>query len=416
MKRLKRTLCILSAVIFCMSAATGCGSSSSTAEQSSSAQASSSADENSKANDAQTLDTSTSAGESLEKTTETTQTTQDTKKTSSGSDEADLKSLSPTYVKVDLESGEVTEPSAVVTAYMDCFKNGDAKKLVELSGMGSYYELLAAAGEQEQKDPKEVEEQLEKIMKESCDSFEGYKLVGIYKVEGVQEQFNSFIAQFEKEMEESEDSLDEKQKEAAKKELEWMRKLLNFDQLLVYDMDITESGKTHEDQVYVLHNNSEGWKIEGVLMPSMLKYVKKSKITSANSVSKSISTAIQAAITDMDSEDLTVNQLQGTYTFSGSDFENLKMPESKQSKDDLKAILWYKVKQYFNDITKVDKIMFELDQNANLLGVAIQYGTYNDIRRGGEVVCYGTYPPLPSSGEETFNSLEEAFEYAKKRR
>ena len=43
--------------------------------------------------------------------------------------------------------------------------------------------------------------------------------------------------------------------------------------------------------------------LAAILVPAMLGYVKKSKITSANSSAKSISTACQSALTDMDTQD-----------------------------------------------------------------------------------------------------------------
>ncbi|MCR5305821.1 MAG: prepilin-type N-terminal cleavage/methylation domain-containing protein, partial [Oscillospiraceae bacterium] len=43
--------------------------------------------------------------------------------------------------------------------------------------------------------------------------------------------------------------------------------------------------------------------LAAILIPAMLGFIKKSKITSANSAAKSIFTAAQSALTDMDTED-----------------------------------------------------------------------------------------------------------------
>ncbi len=130
--------------------------------------------------------------------------------------------------------------------------------------------------------------------------------------------------------------------------------------------------------------------LAAILIPAMLGYVKKSKITSANSSAKSIYTASQSALTDIDGEDkVTVALWTERLEYGATDLTESAWPTSKQplnssakitssgnAAGNVEAQFKYKVYTYFNDIYK-------------LTAVSI------DIVKGGckaVAVCNGNYP------------------------
>ncbi len=129
--------------------------------------------------------------------------------------------------------------------------------------------------------------------------------------------------------------------------------------------------------------------LAAILIPAMLGYVKKSKITSANSSAKSIYTASQSALTDLDGEDkVTIALWTEQLDYAAADLSESAWPTSKvtlnssaaissgTATSDVKQQFQYKVYTYFNDIYK-------------LTAVSI------DIVKGGckaVAVCNGNYP------------------------
>ena len=96
--------------------------------------------------------------------------------------------------------------------------------------------------------------------------------------------------------------------------------------------------------------------LAAILVPAMLGYVKKSKITTANTTAKSIYNAFNSSLTDMDSEDVKIKNLNGysaldEVALNGSGWDSV----SKVSKSDANAstsamfeMLKYKVNTYFS--------------------------------------------------------------------
>lgn len=122
--------------------------------------------------------------------------------------------------------------------------------------------------------------------------------------------------------------------------------------------------------------------LAAILVPAMLGYVKKSKITSANSSAKSILTACQSALTDMDTEDK-VKVAQTDWTFSTSDLDswNTSVPTGTVSKTVINGAtansqqFQYKVYTYFNDIKKLSGLGFVI-QKGTCIAVAVVNGNY----------------------------------------
>ena len=121
--------------------------------------------------------------------------------------------------------------------------------------------------------------------------------------------------------------------------------------------------------------------LAAILVPAMLGYVKKSKITSANSSAKSILTACQSALTDMDTEDK-VRVATSDCTFALTDASawyisstgftptKLTLAETNNAKQ-----FQYKVYTYFNDITKLTSVAVEI-KKGTCVAVAVVNGNY----------------------------------------
>ncbi len=125
--------------------------------------------------------------------------------------------------------------------------------------------------------------------------------------------------------------------------------------------------------------------LAAILVPAMLGYIKKSKITSANSAAKSIYTASQSALTDIDAEDkwdLTkfTGSTANTFQFVDSTTSKLAWPASKpaaaaDAATDTQNIFGYKVYTYFSDINKLSGVAIQVKQmNTVAVGVIDKAG------------------------------------------
>lgn len=128
--------------------------------------------------------------------------------------------------------------------------------------------------------------------------------------------------------------------------------------------------------------------LAAILVPAMLGYVKKSKITSANSSAKSIFTAAQSALTDIDTEDEFATELYATGegAFTGWTMDGATDKPSTLDGDTLKTAATgdsatlidkfrYKVWTYFNDINKLTAFDIAVD-TGTCVSVAVKNGNY----------------------------------------
>ena len=121
--------------------------------------------------------------------------------------------------------------------------------------------------------------------------------------------------------------------------------------------------------------------LAAILIPAMFGYIKRSKITNANSAAKQIDTACASAITDLDAEDRDITELDDI-TWSEDDLEDWQTETS----DDTQERFEYKIFTYFNDITELTEVQLEFGEfgegsNGNVEAVAVRNGIYP-----------GTYP------------------------
>ena len=125
--------------------------------------------------------------------------------------------------------------------------------------------------------------------------------------------------------------------------------------------------------------------LAAILVPAMIGYVRRSKLTAANNAAKSVFNALAVAMVEMESIDLPPQKLVGDFSDSGATMYAKKgYVYSGGPTDDiptLKAVLYSKVCDYFNDIGSVDKISYRLN-GAGCVAVGV-------IHRGYP----GSFPP-----------------------
>lgn len=95
--------------------------------------------------------------------------------------------------------------------------------------------------------------------------------------------------------------------------------------------------------------------LAAILVPAMLGYVRKSKITTANTTAKSIYNAYNTALVDLDTTDAGVSPANSTKWEDGKDIASATAD---------KNILAATVYGYFTDIAKVSKFAVKFDGGA----------------------------------------------------
>lgn len=119
--------------------------------------------------------------------------------------------------------------------------------------------------------------------------------------------------------------------------------------------------------------------LAAILVPAMMGYVRKSKITTANTAAKSVYNGLNTAMVEMEYLDLPPRQLTGEMTVTGAEViaqRNFAIPNTPTSDyNTLRNTLFAKVCQYFSDVAKVDEITFRLVDNG-CEGVGVINGGY----------------------------------------
>ncbi len=94
--------------------------------------------------------------------------------------------------------------------------------------------------------------------------------------------------------------------------------------------------------------------LAAILVPSMLGYVKKSKVSSANTSASSIYKAFNTALTDMDGEGFDMGGIYSATASHGTSTTSFTFSTAPVGKTGATAgeVLYDKVKNYFEDISK----------------------------------------------------------------
>lgn len=125
--------------------------------------------------------------------------------------------------------------------------------------------------------------------------------------------------------------------------------------------------------------------LAAILVPAMLGYVRRSKITTANNAARSIYNALNVAMVEMEAYDLPPQQLANRdIDTTGADIiaqKDYALPSSSTNDyNTLLKILYCKVCGYFSDVGKIQDISFRL-RESGCIGTGVVNGKYP-----------GTYP------------------------
>ena len=99
--------------------------------------------------------------------------------------------------------------------------------------------------------------------------------------------------------------------------------------------------------------------LAALLIPAMIGYIRRSKITSMNSSAKQLMTAAASAVTDIDAEDRTgirITSLTGDQGFNGS-----AVTATATNGNATLQVFLRKVNQYFSDVTSLDTVAFRFN-------------------------------------------------------
>lgn len=124
--------------------------------------------------------------------------------------------------------------------------------------------------------------------------------------------------------------------------------------------------------------------LAAILVPMMLGYVTKSRISAQNSAAKQLYNAMNAAMVEMAAIDLPPRQLVGVRQSDGATIHSYKdwdiSAERRSAHPDMFKIFFAKVTAYFDDVDKIEDICYSL-KGDGCEGVGIMKGNYP-----------GTYP------------------------
>lgn len=378
MKQTKRMLCALSALVLAASLMSGCGESSTETAENSVSEA---------------VVEETTVPEETEETEPAETDAADADDKDDADEKETAKTGSSASEPVELSDKQLQEARKVVEQFMDGCKNNDADAILSATNLGDAFKLML--GEEY------TEEELKEELAELFDIVESYEIgEGRSDTEALV-QYNESVAELLEEAEAELNDEDLEEEDAA--EIQMVLDLLKpLDGIAVFPVTVTDTDGTEEtEDIYVVLTDGK-WTLDLMLVDAMIGYVDTSETYSANNAAKSVYNAMNTSLVDLDSEDVDVLQLDGDYSFTGEDFEDLTRPDSGNG--DSAAVmkqLNYKVTLYFADIADLEAISVHFEDGI-CTAVAVETGD------GG----FGAYPnPIDEDGDE-ITSIEDAFAYA----
>ena len=123
--------------------------------------------------------------------------------------------------------------------------------------------------------------------------------------------------------------------------------------------------------------------LAAILVPAMIGYVKRSRISTANSAAKSVYNALNTSMVELDTSNFDVQPLMNQdIEATGTEIYGCKDAATVQSPDlaTLKKMLYSRVVEYFSDVQRVKDLKFRFGAQG-CIGVGIVNGKYP-----------GTYP------------------------
>ncbi|MDE6088863.1 MAG: type II secretion system GspH family protein [Oscillospiraceae bacterium] len=149
--------------------------------------------------------------------------------------------------------------------------------------------------------------------------------------------------------------------------------------------------------------------LAAILVPSMLGYVKKSKVSAMNSNAKSLYDAVATSLVEMDSEGLVLTAASGANKdYTGATYKKgTTIPTSNPSSIADEANLQYKIAQYFAGVNSLADYSFTVKDMA-VVGAFCSDGVYKGGHPTGSttdnyatftlaMACGTTTPAAPAS-------------------
>lgn len=145
--------------------------------------------------------------------------------------------------------------------------------------------------------------------------------------------------------------------------------------------DVQGTNETDFPMMVVCHDGKWRADMLSAMVVSTIEMSKKIQDVGTKTAAKSTYNAVQAALFDMDSRGLNISMFNGkTIVWTGKDFENVKNTTEINGYEGMKDALRVNMKNYFEDIIKLEEIRIKFDAN----------GKYDvTIQRKGKT---GTYP------------------------
>ena len=344
-------------------------------------------------------ETTTAAAETTEQTTadttaETTTETATQTSTSPAETAAQTTASSgaagtaPQQVQNTGSQADYDAAKAAADRLMQAMQAGDADAVIAASNYGLYIELMKENGEAAQTD---IEAELR----------EGLSTLAVkdYTVGTGTERADLLQVYLDVVGEVPEDPEDAAQYQAM------MQKLPTPKQLYVFPVSVTADTDDNSDEMYVIRT-ADGWTVDTWLMPEIF-FTLRLKVSSANSGAKSLYNAVNAALTDMDSEGMDLSSLNGTHTMRGSELAGLPAPDALPAGSNAYLILKSKAVSYYDDLSELDQISFVI-RNGAVNAAAVQKGTI------GEKKLFGCYPRT-TTWDDILNrnfTIETALDFA----
>ena len=122
--------------------------------------------------------------------------------------------------------------------------------------------------------------------------------------------------------------------------------------------------------------------LAAILVPAMMGYITKSKITSSNSAARDVANGALVAMIEMTERDYNMNLLDcdilkvsGQEIADCADVTSSSVPSSTTDLDTLKQLFFAKIYQCFTDVEELEEISFRLN-GTTCEGVGVMNGAY----------------------------------------
>lgn len=151
--------------------------------------------------------------------------------------------------------------------------------------------------------------------------------------------------------------------------------------------------------------------LAALLIPAMIGYIRRSKITSMNSSAKQLMTAAASAVTDIDAEDrdgVVITALTGDLIVDGSALTSTYTVQNNATQQTFGR----KVNQYFSDVTSLDSVGFRFNSGVCVATAVCDNGYPGTNPTQFRVEDWDTNRPAAAEGSNTINVNGTLLNYA----